>query len=1002
MSDDIRTIYRCVHCMGKLESDGIEVCPHCGKNPSPAALVQPDYCIFPMTILHGKYLVGKSLGHGGFGITYIGLDLFLDIKVAIKECFPDSRVSRIGAQSNTVMWSTSISGVDTVSRNCENFLREAKKMARIKDIKGIVRVLDTFTENNTAYIIMDYVDGMTVTEKLHRDGKMAPDECVEFFRPIMQALSEVHKLGFVHRDISPDNIMVDSDGSLKILDLGAAKDLTGSIGGGSAAATTTAVIRSGFSPAEQYSTSGNIGSWTDVYALSATMYYCMTGKKITDSLARLDGATIDFDPKLFKKPPTEEIKQALIKGLEVNYKDRTMTMVDFEESFKGKKRGSRNAIIAAIAALFVICIAVGIAHGFYTRPDPAPFVTTAATTPEVITTTEPEPEPPTPSPDANFLMVTKNVDADGNTESPLAKFNTVEKVTFRDTLKDAPDSAVDYSVGGDNSVMIWKDGKELIIAADGKVRCYDTSYLFGDFAFLKEADLSGLDTSAVTSMRRMFSNCTALEEVDLGSFDTSNVTDMNCMFCECAALTSIDVSEFDTSNVTDMFGMFYNCSSLPMLDVSGFDTSKVTNMRSMFYNCSSLEALYVSGFDTSNVTDMSYLFYNCSSLEALDVGGFDTSKVTNMRTMFFDCSLLGALDVSGFDTSNVTDMSYLFQNCSSLEALDVGGFDTSKVTNMHSMFFNCSSLEALDVSGFDTSNVTDMYAMFHNCSSLKRLDVGGFDTSNVTDMYCMFYNCSSLKNLDVSGFDTSKVTNLGWMFADCKVLEGLDVSGFVLSNATDMQYFVQNCPTGIKYHKDEEAGSDLVDYGSEYRLTASFDLDGLVTLSWLSTHAEKYYVYLAEYNDGIYRLHDIVNVDGDSDWFTYNLGGLDDGKYYSVFISDGVNASEKTMWFNKNQAKAYDEVSTPTYVMVQNIGNSVYVAWQPIQGANSYKVFYSNPGDDSFFNVESFKTTNTNMILTGLKTGQHKIRINSYSDPYWRSELTSAFYGDSVSVTIYD
>ena len=184
----------------------------------------------------------------------------------------------------------------------------------------------------------------------------------------------------------------------------------------------------------------------------------------------------------------------------------------------------------------------------------------------------------------------------------------------------------------------------------------------------------------------LFYNLTKVTEIDTKNFDTSNVTGMASMFSDCSSLTSLDVSNFDTSKVTSMDGMFQSCSSLTSLDVSKFDTSKVTNMHAMFYWCSSLTSLDVSNFDTSKVTDMSWMFDNCSSLTSLDVSNFDTSNVTNMEGMFYGCSSLTSLDVSNFDTSNVTNMYGMFAYCSSLTSLDVSNFDTSNVTTMGSMF----------------------------------------------------------------------------------------------------------------------------------------------------------------------------------------------------------------------------------------------------------------------------------------------------------------------------
>ncbi|EAF0587842.1 BspA family leucine-rich repeat surface protein, partial [Listeria monocytogenes] len=245
----------------------------------------------------------------------------------------------------------------------------------------------------------------------------------------------------------------------------------------------------------------------------------------------------------------------------------------------------------------------------------------------------------------------------------------------------------------------------------------------------------------------MFKNCSNLTELDLSGLDTSAVTTMRDMFYSCSALEELDVSHFDTSSVTNMRCMFQR-SELLELDVSNFDTSSVTNMYSMFADCELLEKLDVSHFDTSSVTDMRAMFNNCQSLEKLDVSNFDTSSVTNMNSMFSNCPNLGKLEVSNFDTSSVTDMRLMFQNCASLEALDVSNFDTSSVTNMSSMFLTCTSLEELDLSNFDTSSVNDMRLMFQNCTALKSLYLDNF--THAASSADMFTGTTSLSYLFVS------------------------------------------------------------------------------------------------------------------------------------------------------------------------------------------------------------------------------------------------------------
>ncbi|EAG8099882.1 BspA family leucine-rich repeat surface protein, partial [Listeria monocytogenes] len=253
-----------------------------------------------------------------------------------------------------------------------------------------------------------------------------------------------------------------------------------------------------------------------------------------------------------------------------------------------------------------------------------------------------------------------------------------------------------------------------------------TEGMFKNCSNLMEVDLSGLDTSAVTTMWDMFNSCRALEELDVSHFDTSSVTNMYAMFEDCTSLEELDVSNFDTSSVTDMYRVFNGCEKLKKLDVSNFDTSSATAMVQMFRNCSALEKLDVSNFNTSLVTDMRAMFAGCTSLEALDVSNFDTSSVTNMAAMFSDNEKLEKLDLSTFDTSSVTNMGTMFKNCTALKSLFLDNF--THAASSTDMFTGTTSLSYLfvshNVSNFNGLENTNWYdeknwVQFSNLSQLQ-------------------------------------------------------------------------------------------------------------------------------------------------------------------------------------------------------------------------------------------------------------------------------------------
>ena len=270
------------------------------------------------------------------------------------------------------------------------------------------------------------------------------------------------------------------------------------------------------------------------------------------------------------------------------------------------------------------------------------------------------------------------------------------------------------------------------------------------------------------------------------------------MFAYLDNVDTLDLTGLDTSNMTSMSYMFYNSKSLKNIDVSGFDTSKVISMYEMFRGCSSLANIDVSSFNTGAVTDMQRMFCNCFLLINLNLSNFDTSKVVNMYEMFFGCNSLTNLDITNFNTSNLVNMSEMFFYCSSLISLDLSSFNTSNVTNMARIFRGCKLLTNLDISNFDTSKVTNMSGMFNGCGSLTNLDLSNFNTSNVTDMSNMFYNSGSLRKIYVSNsWNVSNVKSSGIMFTFCTSLVGAVPFD---SSKTDVS--MANCSNGYLTYKE--------------------------------------------------------------------------------------------------------------------------------------------------------------------------------------------------------
>ena len=316
---------RCYNCMNELVGEA-KICPACGFDNS--LYVQPDEALPCGTVLRERYMIGRVLGQGGFGLTYIGYDQALGTPVCIKEYFPAGGAMRGQDGSTKVRWSAGSTGT-ALKEGRETFVEEAKKAARVRSLDSVVSVWDVFHENDTAYIVMEYIKGVTLKDYLKKRGTvMDTEECLELLLPVIRDLQKVHEKGIVHRDISPDNLMVREDGKILLLDLGAAKDLLKG-----KEQSSMLVHKKGFSPPEQYTEGTKIGPWTDVYAMCATIYWCMTGKNVPDAMDRMMGDSPEYPESM-----PEALKAVLEHGLKVKPSDRIQDMEELERGLEEARR----------------------------------------------------------------------------------------------------------------------------------------------------------------------------------------------------------------------------------------------------------------------------------------------------------------------------------------------------------------------------------------------------------------------------------------------------------------------------------------------------------------------------------------------------------------------------------------------------------------------------------------------------------------------------------------
>ncbi len=335
--------YYCSNCMSEVTPE-IGFCSVCGHKigeyeMNPRALK-------PMSILNGKYLIGKVLGEGGFGITYLGLDLVLNHKVAIKEFFPPQLASRNVYESNNQKITVISGETAEIFKMClKRYEAEAQCLAKIESLPGIVRVLNFFYENNTAYMVMEYIPGETLKKYRERNSsRIHWKKAMEFLRPIIKSLSILHSNSIIHRDISPDNIMITDEGNLVLIDFGTAVEIDEDD------KSKAIELKRGYAPPEQYSSHGNQGPWTDVYEVCATLYYLISGEVLPDAMAISQNDAKITPLSNFDATIPASVENAILMGLNTDIKSRIQNMDElYDYLYNGRKVVPKRKIAIGIA-----------------------------------------------------------------------------------------------------------------------------------------------------------------------------------------------------------------------------------------------------------------------------------------------------------------------------------------------------------------------------------------------------------------------------------------------------------------------------------------------------------------------------------------------------------------------------------------------------------------------------------------------------------------------------
>lgn len=357
---------RCLNCFNLFDivysdKEESEVCPYCGycEGTPPKEL----YHLYPgVGLYNNRYVIGTCIGFGGFGITYKAWDNVLETVVAVKEYYPTGLVQRVPGKPQVIIYTGE--SKEEYMQGLERFLDEAKNMAKFVDNPNIVHVDAFFEENNTAYLVMEYLPGMTLKSYLKsKGGRIGCEEVISIADAVITALKEIHAGGIIHRDISPDNIMLCNDGRIKLLDFGAAR-----FSDADQERTRSIILKPGFAPPEQYQAKSKQGPWTDIYALCATVYRAITGVLPDESVNRVIEDTVQSPIQIYSDIP-ERISNTVMKGMSIYPEIRFSNVDELKKALDGEKkvmepkkelrvRRMKRTITVGIALLVVVSMSL--------------------------------------------------------------------------------------------------------------------------------------------------------------------------------------------------------------------------------------------------------------------------------------------------------------------------------------------------------------------------------------------------------------------------------------------------------------------------------------------------------------------------------------------------------------------------------------------------------------------------------------------------------------------
>ena len=720
----------CYNCFKEIP-EGNGPCPHCGFDLEENVKKYP-VALRAGTMLNSRYMVGRVLGQGGFGITYLAWDTQLEAKVAVKEYMPGELAGRIDGASVSVL---SDDRSESFTYGAERFKEEARTLAKFIGNPNIAAVTSYFDENDTSYFVMDYIEGISFkTYIANQGGKVSVEEALDVMIPVLRALTAVHAEGFIHRDVTPDNIYITKDGNVKLLDFGSARY---SIGDKSK--SLDVILKVGYAPKEQYIRRSRQGPYTDVYSCAACFYAALTGFLPPESLERMDEDTLVPVSQCGVEIP-EYLDKAILKGLAVQQEDRFQTAAEFLDAIenqqvvevkpqKQEKEGPKKKVPASLiggVAAVVVLAAIG-----------AGYLAGGGANPQ---------EPAAVQAEADG-KAGNEIETEAETKEPARDVRIGDQVYPSDLeeldLADAGISNEDLA-----ALSQMTNLKELILKEN-----YDITDLspLSSLTSLESLDIMNTGATDLTPLRGLAN----LEKLKIANPDISDLTPLKDL--TNLRILMLDNGDLPSSAITDLSPLseLVNLESLaipPQPNYTDFSCpSGLTNLK-VFRMMGSKSS------GTNSVSSLDFLA-NMTQLEELRivVAAGDLSALaglTNLRSVSLD-GVLHAPDTS------------IFRNLTKLEDLTLRGgticsaadlSDFANLTGLHTLVIDLDGLSSLH----GLENLTGLTELDLNCRSSSIADLSPLANMENLVTLRLYAGSGPAINVDaLGGLENLRIVEIG-------------------------------------------------------------------------------------------------------------------------------------------------------------------------------------------------------------------------------------------------